>query len=71
MNLISLQGTSSAALDLFESGEARKALDVAGTLLVAGLRELTEKPSAGDKETVEAVREEWCQCLVHPGLNEG
>lgn len=44
---------------------------MAGTLLVAGLRELTEKPSAGDKETVEAVREEWCQCLVHPGLNEG
>ena len=71
MKPVSLQGTSNAALALFESGEASKALDVAGTLLVAGLRELTERPSAGDKEAVEAVREEWCQCLVHPELNEG
>ena len=58
-------------LALFRSGEVGKALDVAGTQLVAGMKELTDWPSAGDEEVVAVVREEWCQCLMHPGLDKG
>ena len=44
---------------------------MAGTQLVAGMKELTDWPSAGDEEVVAIVREEWCQCLMHPGLDKG
>ena len=58
-------------LALFRSGKVGKALDVAGTQLVAGMKELTDWPSAGDEEVVAVVREEWCQCLMHPGMDKG
>ena len=59
------------ALGLFRSGEVGKALDVAGSQLIAGMKDLTDRPSAGDEEVVAVVREEWCQCLVYPGLDKG
>ena len=48
-----------------------KALDVAGKQLIAGMKELTDRPSTGDEEVMAVVREEWCQCLGHPGLGKG
>ena len=49
----------------------KEALTQANTLLVPGLAALTVNHCEGDMEVVEAVREEWCQYLTHPGLTEG
>ena len=66
-----LQGVSRAAYQLFENNKVKEALTQANTLLVPGLAALTVNHCEGDMEVVEAVREEWCQYLTHPGLTEG
>ena len=67
----SLQGVSRAAYKLFENNNVREALKQANSLLVPGLGALAANPCEGDTEVLEAVREEWCQYLTHPGLSEG
>ena len=66
-----LLGVSRAAYKLFENNDVREALKQANSLLVPGLGALAGNPCDGDTEVVEAVREEWCQYLTHPGLSEG
>ena len=67
----SLQGISRTAYKLFEDNNVREALKEANSLLVPGLGALVANPCEGDMGVVEAVREEWCQYLTHPGLTEG
>ena len=66
-----LLGVSRAAYKLFENNNVREALKQANSLLVPGLGALAGNPCDGDTEVLEAVREEWCQYLTHPGLSEG
>ena len=66
-----MQGVSRTAYNLFENSNVSEALKQANTLLVPGLRVLSANPCEGDMEVLEAVREEWCQYLTHPGLTEG
>ena len=67
----SLQGVSRTAYKLFENNNVREALKQANSLLVPGLAALAASPCEGDTVVLEAVREEWCQYLTHPGLSEG
>ena len=66
-----LLGVSRAAYRLFEENNVSEALKQANSLLVPGLGALAGNPCNGDTEVLEAVREEWCQYLTHPGLSEG
>lgn len=66
-----LLGVSRAAYKLFEENNVSEALKQANSLLVPGLGALAVNPCDGDTEVLEAVREEWCQYLTHPGLSEG
>ena len=66
-----LQGISRTAYKLFENNKVQEALKQANSLLVPGLGALAANPCEGDMEVLEAVREEWCQYLAHPGLTEG
>ena len=66
-----LLGVSRAAYRLFEENNVSEALKQANSLLVPGLGALAGNPCDGDTEVLEAVREEWCQYLTHPGLSEG
>ena len=66
-----LVGVSRAAYRLFEENNVSEALKQANSLLVPGLGALAGNPCDGDTEVLEAVREEWCQYLTHPGLSDG
>ena len=73
-----LQEVSSKAYRMFERGKVRDGIQLANTLVVPALAQLSrEMARAGggaggrDKEVLERVREEWCQCLGRPNLNEG
>ena len=48
-----------------------EALKLANSHLIPALKAFSLWPCEGDDVVLEAVREEWCQCLVHPLLNEG
>ena len=56
---------------MFEQGEIRSGLQVANTLVVPALAQLSRESGGGGEEVLEKVREEWCQCLNRPDLNEG
>ena len=64
---------------MFERGDVRDGIQIANTLVVPALAQLSRESggssggrSGGEAEEVlEKVREEWCQCLNRPGLNEG
>ena len=58
---------------MFEHGQVRDGIQVANTLVVPALAQLSREGGAGegDGEVLERVREEWCQCLGRPDLNEG
>ena len=66
-----LQGLSSKAFQQFENGKVSEALQLANSHLIPALKAFSLWPCEGDNLVLEAVREEWCQCLVHPLLNEG
>ena len=66
-----LQGVSRTAYQLFENNQVRPALQQANSALVPGLGAMSANPHEGDVNVLEAVREEWCQYLNHPGLSEG
>ena len=68
--LSSNQEVGSEAFQLFEQGQVRAALEMADHLLVPALKAVAEYPCAGDDSVVEKVREEWCNCLMHPSLSE-
>ena len=65
------QSISSTAKVLFESGEVKQALSLADTLLIPTLKAFSVRKCEGDEEVLESVREEWCQCLMHPSLKKG
>lgn len=60
---------------MFEQGKVKDGLEVANSLVVPVLVQLSKE--SGDKNRVfledvlEKVRAEWCQCLNRPNLNEG
>ena len=66
-----LQGVSRSAYQLFENNQVKPALQQANSSLIPGLGALAANPHEGDMDVLEAVREEWCQYLTHPGLSEG
>lgn len=65
-----LQEVSSKAYKMFEMGRVRDGIQLANTLVVPALAQLS-RDGGGDREVLEKVREEWCQCLGRPDLNEG
>ncbi len=56
---------------VFEGGQVHESLSVAHSLLVPALKEFSLRACEGDEEGLERVREQWCQCLMHPSLNKG
>lgn len=66
-----LQEVSSKAYAMFERGEVRDGIQIANSLVVPALAQLSRESEAEGEEVLEKVREEWCQCLNRPGLNEG
>ncbi len=56
---------------MFEKGEVRDGIQIANTLVVSALAQLSRESGREGEEVLEKVREEWCQCLNRPGLNEG
>lgn len=71
-----LQEVSSKAYKMFERGEVRDGIQVANTLVVPALAQLSREGGGGgegqgEELVLEKVREEWCQCLGRPDLNEG
>lgn len=68
-----LQEVSGKAYKMFERGCVRDGIQLANTLVVPALAQLSREGGGGegDREVLEKVREEWCQCLGRPDLNEG
>lgn len=67
----SLQQSSDLIYRIFEKGEVVSAMKIANTHLVPSLGAFAMSICPGDEDVLEKVREEWCQCLTHPGLTEG
>jgi len=80
----SLQQVSTIAFKKFESTDIKDGLQIATTLVVPALSQISCEVGGGRDEgheegtvtaeevgVVEKVREEWCQCLNRPHLTEG
>ena len=56
---------------MFERGEIKDGIQIANTLVVPALAQLSRESRTEGEKVLEKVREEWCQCLNRPDLNEG
>ena len=65
-----VQEVSSKAYRMFEKGEVKAGIHIANTLVVPALAQLSREGGHDEVTVLEKVREEWCQCLTRPGLNE-
>jgi hypothetical protein len=65
-----LQEVSTKAYGMFEQGKVRDGLQIANTLVVPALAQLSRESGREEEGVLERVREEWCQCLNRPDLNE-
>lgn len=66
-----MQEVSIGAMDMFDQGHVRTALETATVLLVPAFKSISELPCPGDEQVIERVREDWCNCLTHPSLSDG
>lgn len=66
-----MQEVSISAMEMFDQGHVRAALETATVLLVPALKSMSELPCPGDEQVIERVREDWCNCLTHPSLSDG
>ncbi len=55
---------------MFEQGDVSTGIQIANTLIVPALVQLTEENYLEREMVLEKVREEWCQCLNRPDLDE-
>ena len=66
----SLEEVSNKGYRMFEKGEVRDGIQIANTLVVPALAQLSRESGRHEEAVLEKVREEWCQCLNRPGLDE-
>lgn len=66
-----MQEVSIGAMEMFDQGHVRTALETATVLLVPAFKSISELPCPGDEQVIERVREDWCNCLTHPSLSDG